>query len=156
MHNRQIGSCVSPIQSYDSYPELGISCSEMKRIAPSLALCLFLCSLANAKDSLWGLGDNGRIAISFLEHRAGASLRVIDVTLIVGGWLLAGSVKEPSDGHVEDRPISLAAKNATFEGTFNVEFGGDTNKIKLKGKLTLRGSAFILDESIDCKTMIGL
>jgi hypothetical protein len=128
----------------------------MKRIVVTIAVNLFLCCFANAKDSLWSLGDNGKTAINLFEHRSSGSTRVIDVTLIMGGWFLAGSVEEPSDGHVEDRPVSLAAKNASFEGTITVKFGDDTTKIKLKGKLTLGPSAFTLDETIDCKTMAGL
>jgi hypothetical protein len=128
----------------------------MKRIVATVALSLFLCSFANAKDSLWGLGDNGKIAISFFEHRSDASGRVIDVTLIIGGWLLTGSIKEPDDGRVEGRPISLAGKNASFEGTINVGFGDETSEIKLKGKLTLGPNVIALDESIHCKTMVGL
>jgi hypothetical protein len=128
----------------------------MKRIVVTIAVNLFLCCFANAKDSLWGLGDNGKIAINLFEHRSSGSSRLIDVTLIMGGWFLAGSVKEPSDGHVEDRPIRLAAKNASFEGTISVKFGEDTSEIKLKGKLTLGHSPFALDESIDCKMMVGL
>lgn len=128
----------------------------MKGIAAALVLSLFLSPIARARDSLWGLGDNGRMAISFFEHRSGASSRVIDVTLIVGGWFLAGGVKEPSDGDVEDRAISLTAKEATFKGGISVQFGGDASDVKLKGKLTLGGNAVMLDESIHCKTMAGL
>ena len=128
----------------------------MKRIVASLFLCLFLSAVSNAKDSLWGLGDNSKIAISFLEHRAGDSPRVIDVTLIVGGWLLVGSVKEPSDGRIEKRPMSLIAKDASFEGTFSVQFRGETSEVKLKGKLALGSNVVSLDETIQCKTMVGL
>jgi hypothetical protein len=117
---------------------------------------LLLCPLANGKDTLWGLGDNNRIAISFFEHRSDAPSRVIDVTLIAGGWFLAGTVKEPSDGRIEDRPISLTAKGARFEGTISVQFGGDASEVKLKGRFTLKGNPVMLDESIRCKTMVGL
>lgn len=128
----------------------------MKRITAIVALSLFLCSLSDAKDSLWGLGDNGRIAINFLEHRSEATSRVIDVTLILGNWFVAGRIREPNDARVEDTPISLSAKNASFEGTISVKFGSDKSEVKLKGKLTLGPSAFTLDESVDCKTIAGL
>ena len=121
--------------------------------ATALSLCLVIFSLG--KDSFWGLGDDGKIAISFLDYRSGASSRVLDVTLIMGDSLLIGSLKEPI-GNINDQPLKLAGKNGTFKGRLSIDWTDDKKPLKLSGQLILFGNSYRLDETIHYKEMTGL
>lgn len=107
-----------------------------------------------AKDSVWVLGNNQKVAINVFEHRVGADKRAAEITLIIGSWFLSGQVKDSGQGYANPAPVTLKTKDATFKGTISVDFS--KNKVTLKGKLTLIGQPFDLNETMSVKELRGL
>jgi hypothetical protein len=107
-----------------------------------------------AKDSVWVLGNNNKVAINIFEHRVGSDKRAAEVTLIMGSWLLTGKVKDNGQGYVNPAPVTLTTKSGNFKGTISVDFS--KSKVTLKGTLTLDGEPFTLNEVIPCKELQGI
>lgn len=124
----------------------------MKTCFVGIIACILMPLSSFAKDSVWGLANNDKIALSFLEHRF-ADDRAAEVKLITGDWLLTGLVKD-HDGYTKPAPITLTGPKATFKGTISIDFS--TSKVALKGKLTLDGTPFDLNETMAFKELEGL
>jgi hypothetical protein len=107
-----------------------------------------------AKDSVWILGNNNKVAINVFEHRVGAEHRAAEVTLIMGSWFLNGQLKDSGQGYANPTPINLTTKSGSFKGTISVDFA--KNKVTLKGTLTLDGEPIPLNEVIPCKELKGI
>jgi hypothetical protein len=109
---------------------------------------------AFAKDSVWLLGNDDKVAVNILEHRVGSDDRAAEITLIMGSWLLTGQVKDTGQGYTNPAPVTLTTKNGTFKGTISIDF--EKTKVTLKGKLTLDDEPFTLNELIPCKELQGI
>src|ERR1051326_3625901 len=107
-----------------------------------------------AKDSVWALGNNNKVAINIFEHRVGADKRGAEITLIMCSWFLNGQVKDTGQGYTNPAPVTLTTKSGTFKGTISIDFS--KAKVTLKGKLTLDGEPFTLNEVIPCKELQGI
>jgi hypothetical protein len=93
-------------------------------------------SIAFARDSTCMLGDNGKIALTTLEHRsATGDGRVTEVTLIFGMHLLRGKLVDTDSGPVTLKETGSSKYNYTFGGTIGVDY--QTNKMSVKGKITV-------------------
>lgn len=91
---------------------------------------------AFARDSICMLGDNGKIALTTLEHRSAAGDgRVTEVTLIFGMHLLRGKLVDTDSGPVTLKETGSSKYNYTFGGTIGVDY--QTNKMSVKGKITV-------------------
>ena len=104
-------------------------------LAVLLAASLLLLSAvpAQARDSVCLLGDDGKIAVSTFEHRAGGSNRATDVTLIFGGHILRGLLKDVNSGPIAMKEFGSGPNGYSFSGTISVDY--PTRRITLKGKL---------------------
>ena len=104
-------------------------------------------------DSTWLLGDDEKIAITTLEHRAAdGDGRETDVTLIIGANFLQGELHDVDAG-----PIKLKEGDPsgyTFTGNISINY--DNDRIKLKGTLTFfPGDSVNLDTEFVCKVLPG-
>jgi len=100
-----------------------------------IAWSMLSVSTAFAADSVCMLGDNGKIALTTLEHRSGTGDgRVTEVTLIFGMHLLRGRLIDKDSGPVTLKEIGSSKGSYTFGGTVGVDY--QTKKMTVKGKLT--------------------
>jgi len=124
----------------------------MKNSIKSGLIALFIVSAfvlgAQAADSTWLLCDNGVIAVSSVEHRAGDGFnRMTSLSLILGGNIFGGELRGADAGKV-----SLSGKNNDgFTGTVSIDYS--TNRLMLKGILNMSNSAFNIDSELQCKEM---
>jgi hypothetical protein len=109
-----------------------------------------LAAEARAHDEEWLLCDDGAVALSVYEHRAGADTRETDLRLLVGPRLFGGKLKEASAGRVK---LLGVGDQGSFEGTIRVDFA--RSKVALKGRLTLDTGTFKLDSKLDCRELTG-
>jgi len=126
----------------------------MKTSIIAILVGMLMAASAFAKDSVWILGNNNKVAINVFEHRVGADQRAAEVTLIMGSWFLNGQLKDRGQGYANPAPITLTTKSGSFKGTISVDFS--TNKVTLKGTLTLDGEPIPLNEVISCKELKGI
>jgi hypothetical protein len=105
---------------------------------------------ARAADSKWLLCDDGSLAVNSLEHRAadGAS-RETGLKLMLGDHLVMGALKNVDSGKV--RMKSPTVESDSFVGTIAIDYA--KNKMTVKGKLTLNGTAFDLNAALACKEL---
>ena len=106
--------------------------------SPLAALLLVFLSLpaaspARARDSVCLLGDDGKIAVSVFEHRAGAGDRATEVTLIFGGYVLRGQLKNANSGPITLRDVNPGPNAYSFSGRISIDY--PTSRITLKGRL---------------------
>ena len=130
----------------------------MKSLLVGIIAAATIFSPAFAKDSLWGLGYDSKVALNLFEHRAGGTSREADITLIMGSWFLSGKVVDSGNGYPNPGAITLTGRNGSlrgvFRGTIRLDFTG--KKMRLKGTLTLGPASFILDETIRYRELNGL
>jgi hypothetical protein len=114
---------------------------------------LLFAPAAFARDSTCLLGDNGKIAVTTLEHRAGGdgTHRVTDITLIFGAHLLRGHLRDADSG-----PVTLVEAgtrdNYKFVGTLGIDY--DKMKMTLKGKLKYDpATSDLYNTTFDCKQL---
>ena len=88
---------------------------------------------ADARDSTCLLGDDGKIAVTTLEHRADNSRRATEVTLIFGAHLLRGRLKDTDSGKITLQEKDAGKDAYTFSGTISIDY--KKMRITLKGKL---------------------
>ncbi len=96
-------------------------------------LCLFTAAAAPARDSLCLFGDDGKIAVAVFEHRIGAGDRATEITLIYGGYVLRGRLKDVDAGPVTLKDVTPGPNAYSFSGRISIDFA--TRRITLKGRL---------------------
>jgi hypothetical protein len=100
------------------------------------------------------LGDDEKIAITTLEHRAeDGNGRETDVTLIIGANFLQGELHDVDEGPIKLKEINPPPSNAyTFMGTISINY--DNLRIQLKGILTFfPGDSETVDTQFACKVL---
>ncbi len=124
----------------------------MKTFILGMVAILASSSAARAADSTWLLGDNGKIAVSTHEHRAGAG-RATSVTLIYGVHLLVGELKDTDSGPITLREISDGEEDKAnnFKGQITVDY--ERTRVTLAGNLDLGAGPQKINFRIGCKEM---
>lgn len=130
----------------------------MKSLLVGLITFVTAFSSAFAKDSLWGVGNDGTLALNPFEHRAGGTSRAADITLIMGSWFLNGKVVDSGGGYPNPGAITLTGRNGsprgTFTGTIRMDFTAE--KVRLTGTRKLSSTSFNLNNTIRYKELVGL
>ena len=130
----------------------------MKSFLVGLLTAITAFSSAFAKDSLWGVGNDGTLALNLFEHRARGTSRAADITLIMGSWFLSGKLVDSGNGYPNPGAITLTGRNGslrgTFTGTIRLDFAA--KKVRLTGTLALGPASFNLNNTIRYKELIGL
>ena len=112
-----------------------------------------LCGLpatARARDSASLLCEDGTVALSLYEHRAGADKRETNLRLLYGAYVLLGTLKDGFAGRIK---LADPEPPGNFEGTIRIDFA--KSKVALKGSLALATGRFTVDAKLACKELLG-
>lgn len=122
------------------------------RVILLAALVSVMALRVEARDSTCLLGDDGKIAVTTLEHRAENSTRATDVTLIYGAHLLSGKLKDADSGKITLKEKGAGKDSYTFVGNISVDY--KKGRITLKGKLKFAPDvAENINTSFKCKEL---
>jgi hypothetical protein len=113
-----------------------------------------------AKDSLWLLCDNGKMALNLHEHRAGLG-RAISFSLLFGGYTLTGDLINANQSidqktsEVTDYGKVVLRGNPKYPSNFKGEIAVNYTKevVSLNGVLNLQGERFNIKYQLQCKEL---
>jgi hypothetical protein len=120
----------------------------------------FLTLPCQAKDSLWLLCDNGKMALNLHEHRAGLG-RAISFSLLFGGYTLTGDLINANQSidqktsEVTDYGKVVLRGNPKYPSNFKGEIAVNYTKevVSLNGVLNLQGERFNIKYQLQCKEL---
>lgn len=115
------------------------ACRMVKTLILVIAGVITLAPGTFARDSTWLLADNGKLAVTTFEHRAGEG-RATTVTVIYGEHILRGVLNDADSGRIKLKKETPQEPENDYRFTGNISINYEKSQITLKGKLTVGGS----------------